>query len=260
MASGKWIGSALGFIFLGGPLGALAGFVLGSLFDAASEPFRPEIDFEGSQSAQQYSPQATQRDAFLFSLLALASYVIRSDGRVMHSEMEFVRQFLRQNFGTAAQQEGEQILLRLFDQQKRMGQQAFRTTIEQCCNQLRRALNQSMRLQLLNFLVLISQADGNVAQEEIAALRFLTAALGLSPQDLDALLHLEKDDLDSAYKVLGIEPSATDDEVKKAYRRLALKHHPDRVATLGDDVKQAAERKFKEINDARDRIYKARGL
>lgn len=260
MAAGKWIGSLIGFIFLGGPLGALAGFVLGSLYDAVSDDPLQQIGDHHYTGPTPQEQQQTRRDEFLFALMVLASYVIRADGRIMHSEMEFVRNFLRQNFGATAEKEGEQILLRLFEQQKRMGAQSFQLTIQQCCRQLRRDLNQAMRLQLLNFLVLIAQADGRVANEEIEALRNITYHLGLSEQDLHAMLHLEKDDLESAYKVLGISPSATDDEVKKAYRRLALKHHPDRVATLGDDVRKAAEKKFKEINDAKDRIYKARGL
>ena len=61
-------------------------------------------------------------------------------------------------------------------------------------------------------------------------------------------------------KILGISPNATNDEVKAAYRKMALKHHPDRVSTLGDDVREAAEKKFQEINNAKERIYKARGL
>ena len=48
--------------------------------------------------------------------------------------------------------------------------------------------------------------------------------------------------------------------MKAAYRKLALKHHPDRVATLGEDVKKAAEEKFQQINNAKDMIYKARGM
>ena len=66
--------------------------------------------------------------------------------------------------------------------------------------------------------------------------------------------------LDEAYKILGISPNATNDEVKAAYRKMALKHHPDRVSTLGDDIRKAAEKKFQEINNAKERIYKARGL
>ena len=74
------------------------------------------------------------------------------------------------------------------------------------------------------------------------------------------MLHLEGDSLEDAYKVLGVSADASDAEVKKAYRKLALEHHPDRVAALGDDVRKAAEKKFQEINAAKERIWKARGI
>ena len=74
------------------------------------------------------------------------------------------------------------------------------------------------------------------------------------------MLHLDGDTLEDAYKVLGVSPTATDDEVKRAFRKLALQHHPDRVAKLGEDVRKAAEKKFQEINAAKERIWKARGL
>jgi DnaJ like chaperone protein len=102
-----------------------------------------------------------------------------------------------------------------------------------------------------------------VATEEINALKEVTQYLQMSQEDLESMLNLRnasKGSLDDAYKVLGISKDATDDEVKAAYRKMALKHHPDRVATLGDDVKKAAEKKFKEINEAKERIYKARGM
>uniref|UniRef100_UPI004024F71F J domain-containing protein n=1 Tax=Prevotella sp. TaxID=59823 RepID=UPI004024F71F len=88
------------------------------------------------------------------------------------------------------------------------------------------------------------------------------ANLGISEEDLASLRNLAtgSTNIDAAYKVLGITPDATDDEVKAAYRRMALKHHPDRVATLGEDVRKAAEKKFQEINAAKETIYKARGL
>ena len=78
--------------------------------------------------------------------------------------------------------------------------------------------------------------------------------------DVDSMLNLKGDSLEDAYKVLGVSPSASDDELRKAYRRLALEHHPDRVAALGEDVRRAAEKKFQEINAAKDRIWKERGL
>lgn len=118
------------------------------------------------------------------------------------------------------------------------------------------------RIQLLHFLVIIAQADGVVVHEEVNALRECALNLGLTDADLDGMLNLRDagSSLDAAYKVLGVSPSATDEEVKAAYRQLALKNHPDRVATLGEDVRKAAEKKFQEINAAKETIWKARGL
>ena len=140
MAFGKWIGGFLGFMS-GGPLGALAGIVLGSVFDSMLDGVNtPETQgtFE-SPFGQQQQAQRTyqgQRNSFLFSMLVLASYIIKADGKVMHSEMEVVRNMLRQNFGSVAQQQGEEILRRLFDEQKRVGSYQFRQTVMQCCQQI----------------------------------------------------------------------------------------------------------------------------
>ena len=57
-----------------------------------------------------------------------------------------------------------------------------------------------------------------------------------------------------------IVKAGTLSEVKAAYRRLALQNHPDRVAALGEDVRKAAEKKFQDINAAKETIWKARGL
>lgn len=286
MAAGKWIGGFLGFI-TGGPLGALAGFALGSLFDHGLDEVNRESynnreyddaysaysgqarnSRQGYYSQNRYSQQQSyegQRNSFMFSLLVLSSYIINADGKIMHSEMEVVRRFLQQNFGEAAKQQGEQILLKLFEQQKRMGMAEYRTVIQDSCHQVRSNMMYEQRLQLLNFLVIIAQADGVVSSEEVTALQEITLHLGLAMEELEQMLNLRNgasnsSSLDDAYKVLGISPNATNDEVKAAYRKMALKHHPDKVAALGEDVRKAAEKKFQEINDAKDRIYKARGL
>ncbi len=291
MAMGKWIGGFLGMM-VAGPLGAIAGFVLGSLFDKGSSENQQFIDNDNYNSNGTYSNGTYgssygsgtygssygsgpyggyqtqqqmyegQRNTFRFSLLVLASYIIRADGKVMHSEMNLVRQWLRVNFGEASVSEGEEIMKRLFNEQKRLGMPEFRTAVLSSCRQLRQIMPYEQRLQLLSFLVNIAQADGMVVTEEVSALREIATDLGLSEADLDSMLNLHdaSSNLDAAYKVLGVAPTATDDEIKAAYRKLALKNHPDRVASLGEDVRKAAEKKFQEINAAMETVKKARGM
>ena len=198
-------------------------------------------------------------------MLVLASYIIKADGRIMHSEMEFVRQFLRQNFGSEAVDQGNEILLKLFDEQKHLSPSQIKEAIRKACVDMNLHMDYSTRLQLLNFLVLIALADGTLSSEEESAIREVGIYLNISREDVDSMLHLNKADgddatLDDAYKVLGVSPDATDAEVKAAYRRMALKNHPDRVEALGDDIRKAAEKKFQEINAAKELIWKARGL
>jgi len=266
MARAKWLGGFLG-LFTGGPLGALAGFVLGALFDAVSSDEVNVTGYGGSYYNKEHLSDTSSaegtRNGFLFSLLTLASYIIKADGKIMHSEMEAMRQFLRANFGEAAVVQGEQIMHGLFDRQKQMDAEqpgAYRETIYACCAQMRDVLTESQRLQLLSLLALLAKADGYVASEEITALRDITSHLGLSEAELNSMLNLGSTTLKDAYAVLEIDESATDDEVRAAYKRMAVKHHPDRVSSLGEDIRLAAEKKMREINEAKELIYKARGL
>ena len=121
MGIGKWIGGVLGFMAFG-PLGALAGIILGSFFEEGANMTGQSFG-GGTNYDDEYirrDPYAGERNSFLFSMLVMASYIIRADGKIMHSEMEYVRQFLRRNFGEIAVSQGEEILLKLFDQAKRM--------------------------------------------------------------------------------------------------------------------------------------------
>ena len=281
---GSWIGGTLGTMLGSGILGTLAGFCLGSIIDEVMDSRADPNNYNANNQDhysqgngyQQYQygwqnstsnaqTYEEQRNSFLFSMLVLSSYIIKADGKIMHSEMEFVRQFLRQNFGEQAVNQGQEILLKLFEVQKQQGEQEFRKTIHQSCTEIKHYMDVSQRLQLLNYLVIIAKVDGYVSPEEIKALKEVARHLGLTAKDVDSMLNMESgaradSNIEDAYKVLGISPTATDDEVKAAYRKMALKHHPDRVATLGEDIRKAAEKKFQDINDAKERIFKARGL
>ena len=283
MAHAKWIGGFLGLLS-GGPIGALAGFVLGALFDVVAvdngfeeAAFGKETDGSfgggyggngtytggGYQRSYQAGVDEGTRNGFLFSLLTLASYIIKADGKIMHSEMEAMRGFLRLNFGEDAVKEGNAIMMKLFERQKQMEAEqpgSYRQTIFEACQQLKSVLPPSQRLQLLSLLATVAKADGHVAPEEITALREVTEQLGLSEAELNSMLNLGATTLKEAYAVLEIDETATDDEVRAAYKRMAVKHHPDRVASLGEDVRLAAERKMREINEAKELIFKARGL
>jgi len=275
MGIGKWIGGFLGFM-LYGPLGALAGYALGSLFDGTSVKYIGGSTDGGSYSdytggGSYYGPysgtgssyRTGQRNSFFFSMLVMASYVIKADGKVMHSEMEYVRAFLYANFGTEARTQGEDILKKLFEMQKQMDAKnpnAFKNTINECGAQISTNMSYSQRLQLMDFLINIAKADGKVTKEEEEALQYVATAMQVSYKDYQSEYHMGGTSLEEAYKVLGIDSSATDEEVKKAYREMALKHHPDKVEALGEDVKKAAEKKFQEINAAKEIIYKARGI
>ena len=178
MAAGKWIGGFIGWM-AGGPLGALAGYLIGSLFDSVldgvntpgnsgtwgtgsqrEENWQQQSYQDYSQAYQQAYRQRQQqgnRNSFLFSLLVLSSYIIKADGKAMHSEMEMVRQMLRQNFGSQAVYQGNEILNKLFDEQKREGWSQFKQTVRQCCGQINQQMDYSQRLQLLNYLVMVAK-------------------------------------------------------------------------------------------------------
>ena len=129
MGLGKWIGGIVGFM-AAGPLGALAGYAIGSMFENKDEDNYSGGGYGGRTTYE--NPGYGQRNSYLCSLLVMATYNIKADGKVMHSEMEFVRRFLRANFGEQAVNEGNKILLTLFEQRKKMdanNPMAFKNTI-----------------------------------------------------------------------------------------------------------------------------------
>ena len=264
MAYGKWIGAFLGALN-GGIIGALAGYAIGRLFDSIVEGQQSDRFISSSNSDGSYGYSSVQteqegaRNGFLFSLLVLSAHVIQADGKIMHSEMNYLRGFLRQNFGEAAVSQGEGIVNNLFEYRKTNGDSLWNAQIRDACTQMRGVMPEEHLLQLVAYLCEIAKADGHVDTTEVDAIRSVCSLLGISPAVADQYLSLGGSSVEDAYKVLGVSPSATDEEIRKAYRELVRKNHPDRVATLGEDVRETAKKKMQEINDAKARIDKARG-
>ena len=246
MGIGKWITGAIGWA-LGGPLGGLVGYFLGSLFDSQED--RPQ---GGTYDAGRDYSAGEQRNSFLVSLLVLSAAIMKSDGKVLKSELEYVKGFIRRNFGEHALPQALQILKAALEKD---------VDLPQVCAQIKLYMNQPQRLQLFHYLVGIAGADGHVCLKETEDLKTIALYLGIPASEAESILAMYGGaDVNSAYKVLEIDPSATDEEVKKAYKKMAIKHHPDKVESLGDDVRKAAEEKFKSIVAAYETIKKERGF
>ncbi len=234
------IGAGIGFIIGGGPIGAIIGYALGTIFGKSYT--KEDVQFMGKTPRQQ---------DFSASLLVLSAAVMKADGVVKKSELDYVKRFFLSNFG---QEQAEKYILTLREILKQDIQ------IAEVSQQIGRYMNYSSKLQLLHYLFGIASADGQVHEKEIDVIESISRYMGIYTSDYESVKAMFVKKVDDAYTILGIEPSATDDEVKKAYREMAKKNHPDKVAYLGDDVRKAAEKKFQEINDAYDRIKKQRGM
>jgi len=236
---GKWIGGGLGFV-LGGPIGAVLGFLVGSMVD--------------NTTVQQTYSTSTRRSTpgdFGMSLLVLIAALMKADGKVLKSELDYVKRFFIQQFGEASAKEALIMLRDILKQN---------IPVRDVCVQISRNMDYSSRLQLLHLLFNIACADGTVNAAELDAIEKMAGYLNIASSDYLSIRNMFVPETDSAYKILEIEPSATDSEVKKAYRRMAMKYHPDKVGHLGEEFRKSADEKFKKVNEAYEKIKKERNM
>ena len=237
-------------------MGGILGYFIGAAFDTKEQAGGQagySTGFGGQQpGSAAYSRQQTSRGDFMVSLVVLTAAVMKADGKVTQAELNYVKQFFVRQFGVEAATDGIRMLRDVLKQQ---------IPVYEVSRQIGQMLNYSSRLQLIDYLFGISNADGIVHANEASVIEVIARNMGISDTDFNSIKSMfVKQDADSAYKILGISPSATDDEVKKAYRKMAVENHPDKVAYLGEDVQRAAKEKFQKINEAYEAIKKQRGF
>lgn len=233
---GKWIGGGLGWAF-GGPIGAILGFSLGSFFDSA----KIETNLY----------QGTARGDFAMSLLVLSAAVMKADGKVVRSELDYIKNFFLQQFGLV---ETERLILMLREILKQ------EINVKDVSVQIGQNMDYPSRLQMLHFLFGIATADGLVDASESRVIEEISDFMGIRSTDFASIRAMFVKNINSAYDILEITPEATNEEVKKAYRRLAVEYHPDKVAHLGEDIRKSATEKFQTLSAAYEEIKKQRGM
>lgn len=236
----KWLGGSLGWV-VGGPIGGLLGFVVGSVLDSTKVQ---------SSTRRSGSVRTTQGD-FGMSLLVLVAAVMKADDKVVKSELEYVKQFFVRQFG---QESAKQALMMLKDLLKQQ------IPVKDVCMQIGRNMDYASRLQLLHLLFNISLADSRIHPKEIEIVERISEYMRISSTDFLSIKNMFIPETDSLYKILEIEPTASNEELKAAFRKMAKKYHPDKVSHLGDDFRKTAGEKFRKVNEAYEKIKQERNL
>lgn len=241
----KWLGAGLGWTFAG-PIGGILGFVFGSFIDEFSESELLDLNKKSRVD------RSTQSGDFEISLLVLAAIVIKADGGVDKRELDFVRSSFISMYGEERANHAFKLFKGIIANNK--------ISTRQVCLQINRHMNHAARLQLLHFLFGVAKADGTVTENELLKITTISGYLNINQYDFNSIKAMFYNEVDSSYKILEIDQSVSDAEVKKAYRKMVKKYHPDKLSNLGPEHIKGAEEKFRQVQKAYEHIQKERGM
>tara|TARA_Y200000002_G_scaffold375781_1_gene378652 strand:- start:2740 stop:3507 length:768 start_codon:yes stop_codon:yes gene_type:complete len=249
---GGLVGGILGFFATRSLFGAFLGYFIGSTFDKFSTK---NINFSSSRSnysydANYYSQRLSQND-FATALLILSAAVMKADGKILKSELDYVKQFFKQQFSS-------HLSSKYISDFKDILKKDF--VLSDVCSTINGSMPIRQRSLLIQYLFGIAQADGLVSDSEMKVIQRISSYFRISSIEFEQIKSLFYKDVSSYYKVLGIDESASNDEVKKAYRKMAIKHHPDKFSQLGEEQQKAAKNKFQKIQEAYEHIKKERSI
>ena len=241
----RWFAAIIGYTFFRFP-GAIIGFLLGSVFENFNK------SKGGRRTIFTQSRVAVSPAEFELNLLSLASIVIKADGNVNQPELDFVRKYFIQAYG----KEHANATFKIFNEEIKKK----KLSAASICSMLRERMRYESRLQVIHFLFSIAQADGLVSEAEVREIDSISRHLGIGHRDFESIKAMFFSNPDSAYKILEIERSASDSEIKSAYRTMVKKYHPDKLQHMDEVYQRGAEEKFRKVQEAYEQIQKERGF
>ena len=255
---GKTIGAGLGFM-VGGPIGAILGGVLGHSFDVESDQRRYGSHGygQGPDDWPELEREFDRQYLFYVSLASLAAKMAKVDGQVTHDEIRAFDHFLRYDLGLIIEERKQ--VAKIFNEAKNSPEEAaaiaqqFRALI---------GFQHDVLQMMIQLLFRIALADGTLHKQEEQFIQQMSAIFGFSPQAYQQIKALYIKPTDGAYAILGVERTASNDEIKKAYRQLSREYHPDRLQAKGvpEDFLKVAQEKMAAINQAYSDIRKERNF
>lgn len=231
---------------LGGIPGAFIGLMVGLFATRASQV----DDVTPRRPRSEQNPMSRPRDISM-AILVLSAAVMKADGKVVHAELDFMKSFCVNQFGEFRARER---LLRLREILKR------EIPVHDACQQIKASISYSARLDLLQVLFRLAESDQRVGKAESAMLESIGKLLGITQAEFRRIAQVFIPNTGNAYRLLGLDASATDEELKKAYRKKAMELHPDRYAMQGEVAQKVANEKFQELNSAWEAIKRERGM
>ena len=228
----KWLWGGLGWA-MGGPIGAIMGYALGSMTGPARTSSR------------------TRGGDFGAAMLILFAAVMKADNELKKSELEFVKRFLIDNFGANYAKQRMELFKKILNQD---------INVKEVCAQIKTHMDLNSKIQLIHILFALSKADNEIHKNEINIICDIANLLGINNSDFNSIKAMFIPNTKASYKILGLNSNATDLEIKTAYKKMAIKYHPDKVSHLGNDFSKIAEEKFKSINEAYQKIKKERNI
>ena len=247
----KWITGFLGFV-ISGPIGAIIGATMGYMLEDLGKKASND-QLNGGRQTHSGQRQNTRQahNEFSISLVILMAAVMKADGKVLKSELDYAKQQLVRLFGADIASEAILMLRNVLKQE---------IPVAEVAQQISGNMDYASRLQLMHLLFGVSAADGRVDDDEIKVIKRIAHYLKITNSDYLSISSMFITDNLAPYNILEIDPKANEADIKKAYRKMAVKFHPDKVAHLGDEYQQSAKEKFQKVNTAYETIKKERGF